>query len=116
FLDENEGIFWAKRSIDFAFDVGVACCAIIPTRAGNGALDALQKQELFHEPRLDSLEEVLDYGISLQRGRVFADLWDLERFSDCEKCFEKRRARLYEMNLLQTRLPAIRCTCTPFHT
>ena len=37
FLSESEGIFWAERSLDFAFGVGVECCIVIPVRAGNGA-------------------------------------------------------------------------------
>ncbi len=41
FLNEQEGIMWAKRSIEFAFNTGVKCCVIIPTRYGNGALEHL---------------------------------------------------------------------------
>ncbi|NIV69861.1 MAG: hypothetical protein GWN41_06955 [Phycisphaerae bacterium] len=74
FLNESEGVMWAKRSIDFAFDAGTECCVIIPTRAGNGALDGLLQLGLFSPPRIESLEEVLEYGISLQQGRTFADL------------------------------------------
>ncbi|MEE9296971.1 MAG: radical SAM protein, partial [Phycisphaerae bacterium] len=40
FLNEPEGVLWAKRSMDYAFDVGVECCAIIPTRGGNGAMES----------------------------------------------------------------------------
>ena len=39
FLSETEGVFWAKKSIDFAFKTGIECCTIIPVRAGNGAMD-----------------------------------------------------------------------------
>ena len=35
FLSEAEGVHWAKESLRYAFDVGVECCAVIPTRAGN---------------------------------------------------------------------------------
>ena len=38
-----------------------------------------------------------------------ADIWDLEHFSNCPACFEKRRQRLHAMNLSQTILPADRC-------
>jgi radical SAM enzyme (TIGR01210 family) len=112
FLSEEEGIEWAKKSIDFAFDSGVECCAVIPTRSGNGALNTLETQELFHSPKLASLEEVQEYGISLHRGRVFADLWDLEHFSDCPHCLDQRKARMGEMNLKQEILDPILCSCS----
>lgn len=111
FLDEVEGIEWAKKSIDFAFECGVECCSVIPTRPGNGALEALEETGYFHAPTISSLEQVLEYGISLQQGRVFADLWDLERFSACDACFDVRKNRLYQMNSHQYILPGISCSC-----
>jgi len=109
FTTEAEGVQWAKRSIDFAFDAEVNVACVIPTRAGNGALDALAARGEFSPPRLASLEETLDYGIGLRRGRVFADLWDLQLFSDCAACFEQRRDRLQKMNLSQRILPRVTC-------
>lgn len=76
FLSEQEGIYWAKRSIEFAFSAGVECCSIIPVRAGNGAMDLLMEKGDFSPPDIRSLEKVLEYGISLKAGRVFADGWD----------------------------------------
>jgi radical SAM enzyme (TIGR01210 family) len=111
FLDEEEGIHWARESIRFAFGVGVECCVIIPTRAGNGAMDELQRQGHFTPPRLDSLEEVLEFGIRLGQGRVFADLWDAERFFFCERCCPQRVERLRIMNLTQLAPPAVVCSC-----
>ena len=111
FLSEEEGVEWACRSIDFAFQAGVELCSLIPVRAGNGAMESLASQGLFQEPSLDSLEEVLEYGIALGKGRVFADLWDLERFSGCDRCFEARKARLDKMNLSQKILAARDCDC-----
>lgn len=109
FLSEAEGVDWARRSIDFAFDCGAGVVAVIPTRTGNGALDELARMGEFTEPALESLEQVLDYGLQQQRGRVVADLWDLQRFARCPVCFSKRQERLHKMNLCQTRLPAIEC-------
>jgi radical SAM enzyme (TIGR01210 family) len=111
FLSEEEGILWAKKSMDFAFNCGVECCVVIPTRAGNGALDWLEKKGYFTLADIKSLEEVLDYGIGLNAGRVFADLWDIELFSSCETCYPERKKRLEACNLQQRLLPPISCSC-----
>ena len=112
FLSESEGVFWANKSIDYAFEVGVQCCTVIPVRAGNGAMDLLMKRGDFSLPMLNSLEKVLEYGIGLSSGRVFADVWDLELFSNCEKCFDERQRRLMAMNLNQKKVDRIACNCT----
>lgn len=111
FLTESEGIYWAERSIDFAFKAGVECCTVIPVRPGNGAMDLLLEKNLFTPPELRSLETVLEYGIGLNAGRVFADVWDLKLFSRCEKCFDQRTKRLIEMNLSQKITAIEDCTC-----
>jgi radical SAM enzyme (TIGR01210 family) len=111
YLSEAEGVHWAKRSLDYAFDVGVQCCVIIPTRTGNGAMERLQAQALFEPPRVESLEEVVEYGIALHRGRMFADLWDIERFYACERCGPVRKQRLHAMNLTQQIVPRVVCPC-----
>jgi len=111
FLSESEGVFWAERSLDFAFNAGVECCVIIPVRPGNGAMDQLAEKGIFKPPDLHSLEKVLEYGIEQQAGRVFADTWDLKLFSKCDKCLEVRTRRLTEMNLGQKFIGRIKCTC-----
>jgi len=109
FLDESEAFHWAQRSIDFAFDDGAAVVSLIPTRFGNGALEALAERGEFSQPKLSTLEAALAYGIGLRRGRVFADLWDLEKFSGCDHCFAARLERLRKMNHAQAVPPSIRC-------
>ena len=47
FLSEEEGIFWAERSLDFAFRIGVECCTVIPVREGNGAMEHLWSRDIF---------------------------------------------------------------------
>jgi len=111
FMSETEGIYWAKRSLDLAFETGVDCCTIIPVRPGNGAMDLLMKSGDFKVPAIRSLETVLDYGISLGKGRVFADVWDLKLFSTCGFCLDKRTERLIKMNLQQKQMPKISCSC-----
>jgi radical SAM enzyme (TIGR01210 family) len=101
FSGEAEAIDWAQRSLEFAFDCGASAATLIPTRGGSGAIEALAKQGDFAPPKIETLEACLENGLRLQRGRVFADLWDLERFSACRACYEARAARLREMNLSQ---------------
>ncbi len=114
FLSEEEGIFWAKRSIEHAFKTGVECCTVIPVRPGNGAMDRLFESGEFSPPSISSLEEVLEYGINLRLGRVFVDTWDLKIFSDCDKCFEKKLDRLNHMNLSQKIINRTDCSCSQF--
>ena len=109
FLDEAEGLHWAKRSLDFAFDCGASVASLIPTRPGNGALDALAQTGEFAPPKLATIEASMDYGIGLKRERVFVDLWDRERFAECQACFKPRSERLRQMNLRQEVLPAVAC-------
>ena len=110
-LSESDGIYWAERSIDFAFRSGVECCTIIPVRSGNGAMDFLMKKGDFSLPDIRSLETVLEYGIGLKSGRVFADVWNLGIFSTCTKCLDERTGRLVEMNLSQEIATPIKCEC-----
>jgi hypothetical protein len=92
---------WAKRSIDHAFSLGVECCVVIPVRPGNGMVEALAAQGLYARTNLAEIEAVVEYGIRLGRGRVFADLWDVEQFATCEHCSAARRVALERMNLTQ---------------
>ena len=111
FMSETEGVKWAQRSMDFAFSVGVQCCAVVPTRSGNGAIERLEAQGYYQPPTLRSMEETLEHGLRLGHGRVFIDLWDIERFYDCEDCDPLRADRLKRMNLSQTILPSVTCGC-----
>jgi radical SAM enzyme (TIGR01210 family) len=111
FLSESEGIYWAKKSLDFAFETGVECCIIIPVRAGNGVMDLLKEKGDFSPPDIRSLEVVLEYGIRLHAGRVFADTWDLGLFSTCSLCLDKRTRRLTEMNHSQEIVENVICRC-----
>jgi hypothetical protein len=101
FLSDDEGLEWAKRSLDFAFSLKVGCCSLIPTRPGNGAMEELARQGHFAPPSLDALEQALAYGLSLGTGRVQVDLWDIAGVSP-DACNRARRIeRLKRMNLSQ---------------
>lgn len=101
--DEDDARHWAQRSLDFAFECDATVATLIPTRFGNGALETLAEQGKFSPPKLATLEAAMAYGLAQKRGRVFADLWDLERWHTCSHCFAARAARLREMNLKQTK-------------
>jgi radical SAM enzyme (TIGR01210 family) len=109
FLNEAEALEWAVKSAEFAFASGVEALSLIPTRAGNGALDRLREAGEFAPPRLPMLERAQEAVLGLRRGRVFADTWDLEQFSTCAACFEQRRQRLHQMNRQQVVPPRIGC-------
>lgn len=114
FLSEAESLLWACRSLEFAFDCGASVVSLIPTRAGNGALDALAQRGEFSLPGLASVEDALAFGLALKRGRVLVDPWDLERLCRCELCFERRAERLRAMNLSQTVSTRAECaSCGP---
>lgn len=111
FLSEEEGVEWALRSIEFAFDAGVQCASVVPTRSGNGIMQHLERNGHFEPPSMASIETVLEEGLRMNRGRVFMDLWDLERFYECDTCGPERRERLRRMNLSQEVQPPVVCTC-----
>jgi len=107
--DPRENIEWSLRAVEFAFDCGINTCSIIPTRPGNGIMDKLLAEGSFVPPTFHALEETFERALKLNRGRVFADTWDLEKFSDCSHCLPLRKSRLEEMNLTQEVLPRMRC-------
>jgi archaeosine synthase beta-subunit len=112
FMEECEAVEWTCKSLDFAFACGATAVTLIPTRAGNGAIDSLAKLGDFAPPKLFFLEAALEYGLVQSRGRVFADLWDADRMDGCSNCFQNRVERLRWMNLHQeiaTPLPCEVC-------
>ena len=111
FIRPIEQNHWIERSIDFAFSAGSNVVALIPTRTGNGAMDELMSRGDLAEPRIQDLESALEYGLRLKAGRVFADTWDIERFTACRECAADRIARLDRMNLSQALEPRVECHC-----
>ena len=110
FIAVSEQEQWLRQSIDFAFDCGATAVSLIPTRSGNGAMEVLLAEGQFSPPALAELESAVAYGIGARRGRVFADLWDLEKFSSCPHCLAARKARLQQMNLSQTVTGTVHCS------
>ena len=102
---------WLLRSVDAAFGCGASVIGLVPTRSGNGAMEALADAGLFRGPDLDDIERsfALALGHAAGRGRVFVDCWDLDRFASCASCVTQRRDRLHHMNLHQQILPPASC-------
>jgi archaeosine synthase beta-subunit len=114
FMQPEEAVLWARRSVDFAFDCGATAVTLIPTRGGNGAMEALAANGQFSALRLETLETSFSYGLGLKRGRVFADLWDAETILSCTICRTARISRLHQMNLSQINLTPVHCqSCDP---
>jgi radical SAM enzyme (TIGR01210 family) len=112
FMPAGEAVDWACRSLDVAAGCGAAVGTVIPTRGGNGAMEAIGG--LFEPPRLRGLEAAVEYGVSMGAMRVFGDLWNVERFFDCE-CSESRAARIGLMNREQRVPPRVMCDCGDRH-
>jgi archaeosine synthase beta-subunit len=120
FVPHHDAAECALSSVRTARGAGASVCTVIPTRGGNGAIDALPVTE---RPRLGlrDLEWVVQEAIADQSGgpegpplrlgmRVFADLWDIERLFDCG-CSRARAARLARMNREQAVPPPVACAC-----
>ena len=79
-------------------------------------MEPLETTGYFSPPCLATLEAAAAYGLTLKRGRVFADLWDLNPASACPHCYQSRIERLRTMNLQQILPEPISCTaCKESH-
>lgn len=107
---------WLVRSVDVAFSCGTSVVSLVPTRPGNGALEALAAEDSFRAPGLADIERSIEAALTVRpdRGRIFVDLWDLQRFSACPHCFEARRERLNALNLDQRVFPRPSCAACGF--
>jgi radical SAM enzyme (TIGR01210 family) len=108
YMPADQAVDWACRSLDLAADCGADISTVIPTRGGNGAMEAIG--DSFRPPSLRGLEAAVEYGVSRGGMRVFADLWNVERFYDCA-CSGQRAARLAVMNREQHVPPRVVCAC-----
>lgn len=110
FMAADEASEWCLRSIGHAFSNGSRVCSIIPTRGGNGAMEQLAARGKYAPPTLGELEAVHAAALAQQLGRVFVDLWDVERFASCTECAIERIARLDQMNRQQQVAQPIPCS------
>ena len=81
FIPADEQDSWLLKSVDFAEACGASVISLVPTRAGNGAMEALTAQGLFREPTRLEVERSFALVASRtpsneQRAtRVFLDPW-----------------------------------------
>ncbi len=108
FMDPPTASEWTRRTVEFAFGCGVDVVALIPTRLGNGALEALAAHGEFAPPSIEALETAMVEALALARGRgrVFADRWDLGRFAKDPDRLAAANARLERMNRTQSTVAA----------
>jgi hypothetical protein len=90
-MREDEAVDWAQRSLDFAFECGASAATLIPTRGGQRR-DGSAGLSLRAAHRSRRSKRLPGIWPRLREGRVFADLWDLRRFSTCDACYDARAA------------------------
>ncbi len=110
FVPSHEAVYWAVRSVEYAFDRGAEHVTLIPVRGGNGEMERLAQQGLFNRPTLAQLEEALERSRDLGSGVVTVDTWDLEVLFDCLSCGPQRIRRLEHFNTSGTLTPRPVCT------
>ena len=111
FIPAGDQDAWLLRSLDTAFACGATAVSLVATRSGNGAMETIAEAGWFQPPSLADIERSFDIALAhaAGRGRVFVDLWDIDRFGRCPRCLKVRRDRLHAMNLDQAVHPQPRC-------
>ena len=94
FMRKPKPCIGRQRSLDFAFDCGATAATLIPTRGGNGAMEALARAGEFAPPRLRHARSMRSIMGSPAKGRVFADFGISKRFSTAAHVSKRRAARL----------------------
>ncbi len=101
---------WVARAASSAFGHGAEHVALIPTRAGNGAMEQLAVQGDWTPPTLHSIEEALDRClVETTTGVVTVDPWDLEALTTCAACSAARIGRIERMNQTGKMEPRVSC-------
>jgi hypothetical protein len=110
FIGPAEQDRWLRASVDGALSSGAGVISLIPTRAGNGAMEALAADGLYAPPTLADVERSFELALARAHPtRVFVDVWDLDRFSRCPYCLDARKKRLQTMNLEQEVTALVAC-------
>lgn len=109
----HDAVDRAFESLQFAFESGVRHCSILPTRAGNGWLDQLEKNRLWSPPDIATIEALMQRALQFDRAEgkvVTIDLWDWDRVAGgCGTCRPSRYDTLVAMNASQSPIPRPSC-------
>jgi hypothetical protein len=81
FIAMEEQDRWLLESVEFAENCGASVISLVPTRAGNGTMEALTRQGLFRAPTADDVTR--SYNLVRSRAtdhgprttRIFVDPW-----------------------------------------
>lgn len=112
FVPAAEQAAWLDHSVAVALECGATAVTLIPTRAGNGAMEALAAEGRFTPPSLLAIERAAAGAMTQARtgvARIFVDTWDLQNFATCPCCRDARQARLTQANLTQRTPPPLTC-------
>lgn len=109
FLEAEGQVEWAARSAERAFELGARHVSLIPVRGGNGEMERLAARGEWRPPSLLLLEDAFETALGAATGVLTVDAWDLDCFSSCAACFERRRERLVAMNLAGRVAPRSPC-------
>jgi archaeosine synthase beta-subunit len=103
FVPPDQQEAWLRRSIDTALSCGASIVSLVPTRGGNGTMEAFAADGRFREPDLPEIERAVRLAVAHARGRavVLVDLWDLDRFAPPSVEATAARERLHALNLAQ---------------
>ena len=96
FMQEAEAVEWAARSAEFAFNCGATAVTLIPTRAGNGAMDRLVETGDFSPPKVCTLEDSIPTVFSLQAGAVCSQIFGMFPPARLARCASMLVFREYE--------------------
>lgn len=109
FVPPEDALEWELRSVFHALEQGARFVSLNPVRGGNGEMERLREAGDWRPPTLAQLEQALSGSLEFGRGIVVADLWEAERFLDCEECGRTRLARIDRMNRTGTPLGESPC-------
>lgn len=119
-VEPAAAVAWCVRGVAFAAAHGARHVSVVPTRAGNGFLDALADRGRFVAPRAADVEEAAALLVD-RAARTFphaedtlvtVDLWDFARLDGtCDRCRDPRRDRLARMNIMQAAEPLVAADC-----
>jgi radical SAM enzyme (TIGR01210 family) len=70
FIPPDEQDTWLRRSVEFAGSCGVSVISLVPTRGGNGAMEALARQGLFRPPTRDDVARSMQLVVASRQSAV----------------------------------------------